>query len=69
MLGMSMVYLVADIGGTNTRVALAQGSELLTETIQKFPNADAPHLRDILSSYIASRGDVTISAACIAVYR
>ena len=67
MLGMSMVYLVADIGGTNTRVALAQGSELLTETIQKFPNADAPHLRDIFSSYIATRGDISISAACIAV--
>ena len=33
--------LVADIGGTNTRVALAQGARLRTETIRRYANADA----------------------------
>ena len=32
--------VVADIGGTNTRVALADGATLRRETVQRFRNAE-----------------------------
>ncbi|SMX34758.1 glucokinase [Actibacterium lipolyticum] len=59
--------LVADIGGTNTRVALAQGSELLTDTIHRFRNAEYPDLETVLRHYIEGRGNTQLSGACVAV--
>ncbi|MCU0816977.1 MAG: hypothetical protein MUF74_11060 [Cypionkella sp.] len=32
--------ILADIGGTNTRVALAEGGHVRAETIRRFPNAE-----------------------------
>lgn len=64
---MSKLCLVADIGGTNTRVALADGTQLLTDTICKYPNADANHLRDILIAYRNDHKDHALASACIAV--
>lgn len=45
--------LVADIGGTNTRVALARAGVLLPETIRRFANAGRPALEPILTEYLA----------------
>lgn len=64
---MSKLCLVADIGGTNTRVALANGTDLLTDTISKYPNAEADHLRDILIAYRDDHPDHQLDTACIAV--
>ena len=36
--------LVADIGGTNTRVALANGIKIVEGTIRRYSNADYPGL-------------------------
>ena len=40
--------LVADIGGTNTRVALAEGPQLLTETVRRDPHRGFPGLGTVV---------------------
>lgn len=52
----SPVILAADIGGTNTRVALLDGSALRTASIRRFVNEQASGLEDILRRYIAEIG-------------
>ena len=39
--------LVADIGGTNTRVALAEGADVHLETVRRYRNADHPELAGV----------------------
>ena len=68
--------LVADIGGTNTRVALAEGSRLRPESVARFRNADYSDLGAVLSAYLAGAdhradlgaalGSRRIEAACAA---
>lgn len=61
--------LVADIGGTNTRVALSRGKTLLPGSIERFRNASFPSLEAVLRGYLEtagqSRGD--LAGACVAV--
>jgi len=59
--------LVADIGGTNTRVALADGTKILESTIRRYSNADYPGLETVLRRYIDEEGAVDLIAACVAV--
>ena len=59
--------LVADIGGTNTRVALAEGTQLLPDTIRRYRNAEYAGLETVLSEFIASEGGVDCRGACVAV--
>jgi glucokinase len=59
--------LVADIGGTNTRVALAKGTVLQTNSIRRFRNADFPGLEPILRAYVEAEGRPVCQAACVAV--
>ena len=47
--------LVGDIGGTNTRVALADAGRLLPETIERFKNSGFSGLEPILELYIAQK--------------
>ena len=59
--------LVADIGGTNTRCALANGTDVLPETVRRYSNADFTGLETVLRQYLADEGDVNPVAACVAV--
>ncbi len=59
--------LVADIGGTNTRVALARGGRVDRATIRRFANADHPGLGPILSAYLDEAGGPDCAGACVAV--
>ena len=59
--------LVADIGGTNTRVALAVGADLIADTISKYKNSTHNSLQDVLTKFIAEQGHVDCAAACVAV--
>lgn len=59
--------LVADIGGTNTRVALADGSQIVAGTIRRYSNTDYPGLETVLRRYITDEDDVNPIAACVAV--
>lgn len=59
--------LVADIGGTNTRCALALGTDVLPDTVRRYANADYAGLEAVLTQYLSDEGDVDPVAACIAV--
>lgn len=59
--------LVADIGGTNTRVALAEGARVLEDTVRKYPNSEFPGLETVLRQYIADEDNVDCAGACVAV--
>ncbi|TMV83206.1 glucokinase, partial [Thioclava sp. BHET1] len=58
--------LVADIGGTNTRVALAQGKRLVEGSVRRYSNADVPGLESILRRYLSEEEVGACSGACIA---
>lgn len=51
-----MTGLVVDIGGTNTRVALAENGRVLTDTIQRYANAEHEGLTPVLQAYQAETG-------------
>ncbi|MCF2872868.1 glucokinase [Octadecabacter sp. G9-8] len=59
--------LVADIGGTNTRCALADGTTVLPDTVRRYANTDYSGLEAVLRQYLSDEGDVDPAAACIAV--
>jgi len=59
--------LVADIGGTNTRVALADGRAIVAGTIRRYANTEFPGLESVLRRYIEDEGGVDPKAACVAV--
>lgn len=60
-------YLVADIGGTNTRVSLTQDTRLLQNTAQRFENKAAGSLEEILSEYLRLQANPSIDGVCVAV--
>jgi len=59
--------LVADIGGTNTRVALAEGDRLLVGTSRRYRNAEHSSLEAVLRRFLDDGGGVDCAGACIAV--
>ena len=59
--------LVADIGGTNTRVALADGRQVIQNTIRRYRNTAFPGLESVLRRYVEDEGDVDPVASCVAV--
>jgi glucokinase len=61
-----MTALLADIGGTNTRVALADGPLVRPDSIAKFANADFPSLEPILTRYLSQAGIASVEGVCIA---
>lgn len=61
--------LVGDIGGTNTRLALADGLALRPHSLQRLANADH---RDagaagVIRRYLAAQGEPRLAGACLAV--
>ncbi|SFI87180.1 glucokinase [Celeribacter neptunius] len=59
--------LVADIGGTNTRVALADGVTLLPDTVRRYSNRKFPGLESVLRQYLEDEGGIDCKGACVAV--
>jgi glucokinase len=58
--------LVADIGGTNTRVALADGARIRTDSVRRFRNSEFPDLDTILARYLGDGGVARVDGACVA---
>ena len=56
--------LVADVGGTNTRVALAERRTLLEKSVRKFRNSDFESLESLLLRF---EDDVGLSCDAVAV--
>jgi len=63
----SSLSIMADIGGTNTRVALADGAAVRPDSIQRFKNADYSGLEAVLVKYLESYPDLIPDAACAAI--
>ena len=59
--------LVADTGGTNTRVALAEGTRLLPGTVTRYANAGHGGLAEVIAAFVAAQGGVDCAAAAVAV--
>jgi glucokinase len=59
--------LVADIGGTNTRVALATGAVIDRASIRRFANSGHSGLGEVLTRFLADAGKPVIDGACVAV--
>jgi len=59
--------LVADIGGTNTRLALTRGTELIKDSVARYRNADFSALGGVLSAYLETQNNPPCDGACIAV--
>lgn len=59
--------LVADIGGTNTRVALAHGAQVQTGSIMRFRNADHKGLEGVLREYLHEQKNPALSGVCVAI--
>lgn len=63
----SSTYLVADIGGTNTRVAMTNGAKVDESTIRRYHNAEFPGLETVLGRYVEEVNGPIPDAACVAV--
>ncbi len=65
---MAQTVLVADVGGTNTRVAVARGGRIDTASIARFANRDFRGLDAVLARYRADHpaGGIDAAAAAIA---
>ncbi len=65
-----MKTLVADIGGTNSRIAVAITSkkdrEIILENIQKFKNSDFNNFEEVIEKYLSSSNDNLTRRMCIA---
>ncbi len=59
--------LLADIGGTNTRVALARAGVLLPESIRRYENRAFTSLDGVLEQFVRDEGGVDCSGAAIAL--
>lgn len=61
--------ILADIGGTNTRVALADGATVRLDSIRRFPNADyqarGQDIAHVLQDYLTQTG-ATVTGVCVA---
>jgi glucokinase len=61
--------LLADIGGTNTRVALAQGTDVRLDSIRRFPNAEykarGQDIAHVLRDYLDQTG-ASVTGVCVA---
>ena len=58
--------LVADIGGTNTRVALADGAVVRQDSVAKFRNADFTGIDAVLTRYMQQANIARLDGACVA---
>ncbi len=64
---MNAPSLLADIGGTNTRVALSKAGKVIHGSVRHYPNSDFDALEPVLHRYMAETGTETPAAACLAM--
>lgn len=61
-----MAVLVADLGGTNARLALAEGA-VRPDSVARYRGKDYPRFDDVVTDYLAAQGRPEITAVCMAV--
>ncbi|MDO6727834.1 ROK family protein [Cognatishimia sp. 1_MG-2023] len=57
-------YLVADIGGTNTRVGLADDTGLIEATTRRYQNAENASFETVLEAYLQDAQPGELAGAC-----
>jgi glucokinase len=62
---MAPLVIVADIGGTNTRMALADGPKVREDSVIRYRNAEAPGLEQIIAAYMATQGLSDVDGICV----
>lgn len=65
--GSAPLFLVADVGGTNTRVGLAEGPIVRVDSIRRYRNDDHAGLPDVLAAYCADASCPISDGACVAM--
>jgi glucokinase len=60
------LVILADIGGTNTRVALADGKVVRQGSIRRFANSEYPSLEPVLQRYLSEAGVTSVDGVCVA---
>ncbi|MFM2390399.1 MAG: hypothetical protein RLZZ437_1954 [Pseudomonadota bacterium] len=63
---MQPLVIVADIGGTNTRVALADGMVVRQPSVAKYRNAEYPDLESVLRHYLGAQNLSSVEGICVA---
>lgn len=61
------IDIVADVGGTNTRVAVAQGGKVQPATVRRFTNARHGSLAEVLRQFSTDMGLSGCDSACAAI--
>ncbi len=62
---MQPLVIVADIGGTNTRMALADGPRLREDSVIKYRNAEATGLDQIIAAFMTAQGLTDVDGICV----
>ncbi len=62
-----MAYLVSDIGGTNTRLALADESGVDTATLMRARNDNYASFDDVLVAYLSRHDTSDVDGICVAI--
>lgn len=65
-MGNGITAVLADVGGTNTRVALSHGADLQRDSIRRYRNTDYDGIGAVLRDYVQDNG-LKPQAACVAV--
>ena len=61
------MQLLGDVGGTNARLALADGDVLLPGSLRRFRGDGFAGFDDVLTAYLQATGSPQLDAVCIAV--
>lgn len=62
-----MAILLADVGGTNARLALAGPEGIQTGSITRFRGEDHPNFDEVVQAFLQGQGQPQIDAVCVAV--
>lgn len=62
-----MTYLLADVGGTNTRIGFADHHGLIKSSITRYKNDEFDSFIEVLTRYLDTQDRVSLSAAVFAV--
>ncbi len=62
-----MTILLADVGGTNARLALADREGIRAETITRFRGDDHASFDEVIGLFLDTQGGPEIEAVCVAV--
>ncbi len=65
--GKIMAFLLADVGGTNARMALARNGAIDSATIARFRGDDHASFDEVVRIYLDQQGNPAIEAVCIDV--